>query len=60
MKSVKELNDEWLRIQPPFTCKFCGAPSWIDPLDQEAPADYCHESDHGSPADYEDCYDEPE
>jgi hypothetical protein len=45
---------------PPFTCKFCGAPSWIEPSDQTPPPDYCHESDHGCQADYEDCYDEPE
>jgi len=32
---------------PPFTCRFCGAPSWFDPADQSLPADYCHESDHG-------------
>jgi hypothetical protein len=40
-------------VVPPFTCKFCGAPSWVDPADQEPPADYCHESDHGTPEDYE-------
>lgn len=31
----------------PFTCKFCGAPSWFEPIDQVPPPDYCHESDHG-------------
>lgn len=35
--------------KPPHTCQFCGAPSWLDPIDQCAPADYCHESDHGEP-----------
>ena len=30
-----------------FICKFCGAPSYIDPYDQVPPPDYCHESDHG-------------
>ena len=40
--------------KPPFICKFCGAPSWVDPADQSPPADYCHESDHGSREDYED------
>lgn len=33
--------------RPPYQCKFCGMPSWVDPSDQEAPPDYCHESDHG-------------
>jgi hypothetical protein len=33
----------------PFTCKFCGAPSWVDPADQAPPPDYCHESSHGEP-----------
>lgn len=37
----------------PFTCKFCGAPSWVPKEYQCAPADYCHESDHGSPGDDE-------
>lgn len=32
---------------PPFRCVFCGAPSWIDPSDQSAPAAYCHPEDHG-------------
>lgn len=43
-----------LEGKPPFVCKFCGAPSWIDPSDQEPPTDYCHENDHGSQTDYED------
>lgn len=34
---------------PPFTCKYCGSPSWIEPSDQSLPPDYCHESDHGEP-----------
>lgn len=34
---------------PPYVCKFCGMPSWLDPYDQSAPPDYCHESDHGEP-----------
>lgn len=34
---------------PPFICKFCGLPSYIDPADQSPPPDYCHESDHGLP-----------
>lgn len=37
----------------PHTCKFCGAPSWIDPSDQTMPPAYCHESDHGDPDDYQ-------
>ena len=53
-------SSHWVPKEPPFTCKFCGTPSWIDPMYQEAPIDYCHESDHGYQADYEDCYDEPE
>jgi hypothetical protein len=32
---------------PPFTCRFCGQPSWVDPSDQTPPADCCHQSDHG-------------
>lgn len=35
-------------MTPPYQCKYCGMPSWIEPHDQEAPPDYCHESDHGS------------
>lgn len=35
--------------KPEYRCKHCGAPSWIHPLDQEPPPDYCHESDHGEP-----------
>ena len=38
---------------PPFRCLFCGHPSWVDPSDQSPPPDYCHESDHGDPANYE-------
>lgn len=34
--------------QAPFMCKYCGAPSWIEPSDQSRPPDYCHESDHGT------------
>ncbi len=34
-------------ITPPYTCKFCGAPSWYEPSEQIPPPDYCHESDHG-------------
>lgn len=33
----------------PYTCQFCGAPSWLDESEQTAPPDYCHESDHGEP-----------
>lgn len=36
-----ESGDEFV-----FTCKFCGRPSAVDPSDQMAPPDYCHESDH--------------
>ncbi|QQD72988.1 hypothetical protein [Acidithiobacillus ferrivorans] len=34
--------------EAPFTCKYCGSPSWIDPSDQSPPPDYCHEIDHGT------------
>jgi len=37
-----------LKPEAPYNCIFCGSPSWIAPEDQEAPPDYCHESDHGS------------
>lgn len=37
--------------EAPFTCKYCGMPSWIDPAYQSPPADYCHESDHGTEED---------
>lgn len=29
----------------PYRCLFCGAPCWVHPSDQLAPADYCGE--HG-------------
>lgn len=35
-------------IKAPFTCKYCGAPSFVDPSDQRQPPDYCHPEDHGS------------
>ncbi|GAA4492856.1 hypothetical protein [Pseudaeromonas paramecii] len=38
--------------QPPYICQFCGAPSWLHPSEQSAPADYCSDSDHGSLEDY--------
>lgn len=31
----------------PYRCKYCGAPSWIDPTDQVPPKDFCHFGDHG-------------
>lgn len=34
--------------EAPFTCKYCGSPSWLDPVDQTPPPDYCHDSDHGN------------
>ena len=37
--------------EAPFTCKYCGRPSWIDPSDQSPPPDYCHEIDHGTEED---------
>ena len=33
--------------EAPFTCTWCGRPSWVDPSDQSPPSDYCHEIDHG-------------
>jgi hypothetical protein len=30
----------------PYTCRFCGAPSAFEPIDQSAPPDYCHPDDH--------------
>lgn len=38
-----------MSTEPEFRCIFCGAPSWVDPSDQEMPPDYCHPIDHGSP-----------
>lgn len=35
--------------EPPFKCKFCGLPSWIDPSDQTAPPTYCYDLHHGEP-----------
>ena len=37
--------------EAPYTCKYCGMPSWIDPSDQSPPPDYCHEIDHGTAED---------
>ena len=37
--------------EAPYTCKYCGMPSWIDPSDQSPPPDYCHEIDHGTSKD---------
>ena len=39
-------------MKAPYRCIFCGAASWRDPSDQDAPADYCGEADH-SPLDDE-------
>ncbi len=38
--------------EAPFTCKYCGIPSWIDSSDQSPPPDYCHEIDHGMVEDW--------
>lgn len=32
----------------PHRCKYCGAPSWVDPSDQVSPVDVCWEGDHAS------------
>ena len=37
--------------EAPFTCKYCGMPSWTDPSDQSPPPDCCHEIDHGTAED---------
>ena len=42
-----------ISVKAPYTCKYCGCPSYLEPGEQEMPADYCHESDHGSPDDIE-------
>lgn len=55
LTTTREKYDQALALlreaadSPPHTCKFCGAPSWLDPSEQDPPPDYCHESDHGSP-----------
>lgn len=38
-------------MNAPYRCTYCGAPSWREPSDQEAPADYCGEAHHGEPDD---------
>lgn len=38
-------------MSAPFTCKYCGLPSFVDPSDQEEPATYCSEIDHGNVCD---------
>ena len=38
-------------MTPPYTCQFCGMPSWYDESEQTMPPDYCHPSDHGEPED---------
>lgn len=45
--------DEKRAAIAPYECKFCGAPSWRAPSEQEMPPDYCHPEDHGSPEDME-------
>ena len=42
---------ETFKQMAPYTCKYCGMPSWIAPSDQSPPPDYCHESDHGTEED---------
>ncbi len=38
---------EVLPDSPPYVCRYCGVPSWVEPCDQSPPPSYCHESDHG-------------
>lgn len=45
------MEHEFYDREAPFTCKYCGMPSWIDPSDQSPPPDYCHEIDHGTAED---------
>lgn len=40
-----------MNIHAPYTCKFCGTPSWRAPSEQELPPSYCHEEDHRNPSD---------
>lgn len=50
--ATDKFRDGWDAIwkkQPPYSCVFCGAPSWVDPSDQSPPPDYCHPEDHGTP-----------
>jgi len=47
LASIKSVGEQ----EAPFTCKYCGQPSWIDPSDQSPPPDYCHEIDHGTAED---------
>lgn len=47
-------------MQPPYDCKFCGAPSWVAPEDQTIPPDYCHDADHGSKEEYKEYNEEQE
>jgi hypothetical protein len=47
-----EQRSSWIAAvneSPDHTCLFCGSPSHAHPGDQEAPANYCSESDHGYP-----------
>lgn len=30
-----------------YECRYCGRGSWLHPRDQVAPADVCHDADHG-------------
>ena len=53
---IDDLRVQLLRILPvqiPYECVYCGRPSWVDPTDQRPPPDYCHESDHGEPDEFE-------
>jgi hypothetical protein len=52
VREVREMNESGFlvaeKLEAPFTCKYCGLPSWIAPSDQSPLADYCHEIDHGT------------
>ena len=50
---VLPLDRRQYRPEPPYHCRFCGAPSRREPSEQTPPPDYCHPEDHGSPDDDE-------
>ena len=34
------------KVAAPYRCQYCGMPSWVEPAEQIAPVDYCHDDDH--------------
>lgn len=45
--AIADFLEDMRKREAPYTCKYCGLPSWIDPSEQCPPSDYCH--DHGEP-----------